>query len=58
MASDAMSKGFKGAAGWFSVWPEPLYEKVQSCVVQREFGTSDHGPIVVNFDDPIFDLRV
>jgi exodeoxyribonuclease-3 len=27
-----------------------LYEKVQSCVVQREFGTSDHGPVLAVFD--------
>jgi hypothetical protein len=23
---------------------------VQDCVIQREFGTSDHGPVVATFD--------
>jgi exodeoxyribonuclease-3 len=27
----------------------PLYERVHSCIVQREFGTSDHAPVVVTF---------
>jgi exodeoxyribonuclease III len=26
-----------------------LAERVQSCVVQREFGTSDHGPVIAEF---------
>ena len=26
-----------------------LAERVQSCVVQREFGTSDHGPVIADF---------
>jgi len=28
----------------------PIFDRVQSCVVQREFGTSDHGPVVATFD--------
>ena len=27
-----------------------IFDKVRSCVVQREFGTSDHGPVVATFD--------
>jgi exodeoxyribonuclease-3 len=26
-----------------------LYNRVQSCVIQREFGTSDHGPVIAVF---------
>ena len=26
-----------------------IFDRVQSCVVQREFGTSDHGPVVATF---------
>ena len=26
-----------------------LFDRVQSCVVQREFGTSDHGPVIATF---------
>ncbi len=29
-----------------------IAERVQSCVVLREFGTSDHGPVIANFDVP------
>jgi len=29
---------------------ESLAERVSSCVVQREIGTSDHGPVVAVFD--------
>jgi exodeoxyribonuclease-3 len=28
----------------------PLAARVRSCVVQREFGTSDHGPVIATFD--------
>ena len=28
----------------------PIFDRVQSCVVQREFGTSDHGPVIARFD--------
>jgi len=28
----------------------PIYDRVSSCIVQREFGTSDHGPVVATFD--------
>jgi exodeoxyribonuclease-3 len=27
----------------------PIFEQVQGCVIQREFGTSDHGPVVATF---------
>lgn len=27
----------------------PIFDKVQGCVIQREFGTSDHGPVVATF---------
>jgi exodeoxyribonuclease-3 len=26
-----------------------LFDRVQSCVIQREVGTSDHGPVVAVF---------
>ena len=26
-----------------------IFDRVQSCVVQREFGTSDHGPVIATF---------
>ena len=28
----------------------PIFARVQGCVIQREFGTSDHGPVVATFD--------
>lgn len=28
----------------------PVFDRVRSCVVQREFGTSDHGPVIAMFD--------
>jgi exodeoxyribonuclease-3 len=28
----------------------PVFERVSSCVIQREFGTSDHGPVIAAFD--------
>jgi len=28
----------------------PIFDRVRSCVVQREFGTSDHGPVIATFD--------
>jgi exodeoxyribonuclease-3 len=28
----------------------PIYDRVSSSVVQREFGTSDHGPVIATFD--------
>lgn len=30
-----------------------LAERATSCLVQREFGTSDHGPVVATFDVPV-----
>ena len=26
-------------------------ERAETCVVQREFGTSDHGPVIATFRD-------
>jgi exodeoxyribonuclease-3 len=28
-----------------------LAERAEACVVQREFGTSDHGPVIATFRD-------
>jgi exodeoxyribonuclease-3 len=28
----------------------PIFDRVKNCVVQREFGTSDHGPVIATFD--------
>jgi exodeoxyribonuclease-3 len=28
----------------------PVFDRVTSCIVQREFGTSDHGPVIATFD--------
>jgi exodeoxyribonuclease-3 len=28
----------------------PLFERVRSCTIQREFGTSDHAPVIADFD--------
>ena len=39
--------------GWrldYVLASQSVFERVQSCVVQREFGTSDHGPVVATFD--------
>jgi exonuclease III len=30
---------------------QALASRVTSCVVMREFGTSDHGPVVATFAD-------
>ncbi len=27
-----------------------IFDRVRTCVVQREFGTSDHGPVIATFD--------
>ena len=38
--------------GWrldYVLASKPLAERASSCVVQREFGTSDHGPVVMTF---------
>ena len=29
-----------------------IADRTGSCVVQREFGTSDHGPVIADFEDP------
>jgi exodeoxyribonuclease III len=39
--------------GWrldYVLASRPIFDRVQSCVIQREFGTSDHGPVVATFD--------
>jgi exodeoxyribonuclease III len=39
--------------GWrldYVLASQALADRVASCVVQREFGTSDHGPVVATFD--------
>ena len=39
--------------GWrldYVLASEPIFARVQGCVIQREFGTSDHGPVVATFD--------
>ncbi len=38
--------------GWrldYVLASEPIFAKVEGCVIQREFGTSDHGPVVATF---------
>ena len=40
--------------GWrldYVLAAESLYARVKSCVVQREVGTSDHGPVLAEFHD-------
>ena len=39
--------------GWridYIVASPALAGRARTCVVQREFGTSDHGPVVAHFD--------
>ena len=39
--------------GWridYVLASEPLASRAKSSMVQREIGTSDHGPVVVQFD--------
>ena len=39
--------------GWrldYLLASQPLFATVASCVVQREFGTSDHAPVIADFD--------
>ena len=39
--------------GWrldYVLASQSVFDHVQSCVVQREFGTSDHGPVVAAFE--------
>jgi exodeoxyribonuclease III len=38
--------------GWrldYVLASEPVFARVEACVIQREFGTSDHGPVVATF---------
>ena len=38
--------------GWrldYVLASKPIASRVQTCVVQREFGTSDHGPVVMTY---------
>ena len=40
--------------GWrldYVIASQPIFDRVQSCVVQREVGTSDHAPVVAEFAD-------
>jgi exodeoxyribonuclease-3 len=39
--------------GWrldYVLASEPLFARVKSCVIRREVGTSDHAPVVAEFD--------
>ena len=39
--------------GWrldYVIASQPIFDRVQSCAVQREVGTSDHAPVVAVFD--------
>ena len=39
--------------GWrldYVIASQPIFDRVQSCVVQREVGTSDHAPVVAEFE--------
>ena len=39
--------------GWrldYVLASQPIFDRVQSCVVQREVGTSDHAPVLATFD--------
>ena len=39
--------------GWrldYVLASQALFAKVRTCAIQREFGTSDHGPVVATFD--------
>jgi exodeoxyribonuclease-3 len=39
--------------GWrldYVLASSPIFDRVASCSVQREFGTSDHGPVIATFD--------
>jgi exodeoxyribonuclease-3 len=38
--------------GWrldYVLASQPIFDRVDSCVIQREFGTSDHGPVIATF---------
>ena len=38
--------------GWrldYVLASEPLFKRVKSCVIQRDVGTSDHGPVIAQF---------
>jgi exodeoxyribonuclease III len=41
--------------GWrldFVLASTPIADRTASCTVRREFGSSDHGPVIAVFDDP------
>jgi len=41
--------------GWrldYVLASQPLFERVQKCEVQKAVGTSDHAPVVAEFDSP------
>jgi exodeoxyribonuclease-3 len=31
----------------------PVFDRVTSCIIKREFGTSDHAPVTAVFDLPL-----
>ena len=38
--------------GWrldYVLASDPIFARVEGCIIQREFGTSDHGPVVATF---------
>jgi exodeoxyribonuclease-3 len=38
--------------GWrldYVLAAQAVFDRVESCVIQREVGTSDHGPVVASF---------
>jgi exodeoxyribonuclease-3 len=47
--------------GWrldYVLVSEPLARHARTCVAEREFGTSDHGPVTAHFDDAVLPVRV
>ena len=41
--------------GWrldYVLASQPVFDRVQTCIVQRDFGTSDHAPVVAEFGPP------
>jgi len=47
--------------GWrldYVLASQSLFERVKSCTIQREVGTSDHAPVVAEFDMRTPDLKV
>jgi len=47
--------------GWrldYVLVSEPLAPRALACGAEREFGTSDHGPVTAHFSDPLFPVSV